>query len=172
MTFGWLVSAGFAALVFKTDVATSLTIAACLTPTDPVLASSILSNSQFSSRVPKRIKDMLSAESGCNDGISFPFLYAGLYALIHPVAKTAIKEYFLITILWQCTFGIFIGVIIGTAFNRILRFSESRNYIDQTGLIAFYLLMGILSVGVGSTLGSDDFLVAFGCGLSYETRML
>lgn len=74
MAFGWLVSAGFAALLFGTDIATSLLISACLTPTDPVLASSILSNSQFSSRVPKRIKDLLSAESGCNDGVSFPYV--------------------------------------------------------------------------------------------------
>lgn len=72
MTFGWLVTAGFAMLLFKTSFPTALIIGACLTPTDPVLASSILSNSQFSNRVPKRIKDMLSAESGCNDGTSFP----------------------------------------------------------------------------------------------------
>lgn len=72
MTFGWLVCAGFIVAIFKTDIATALLIAACLTPTDPVLAASILSNSQFSSRVPKRLRDMLSAESGCNDGISFP----------------------------------------------------------------------------------------------------
>ena len=64
MAFGWLVCAGFIALIFKADWATSLTVAACLTPTDPVLAASILSNSQFSERVPKRLKDALSAESG------------------------------------------------------------------------------------------------------------
>jgi hypothetical protein len=28
-------------------------------------------------QVPKRIKQLLQAESGCNDGILFPFLYAG-----------------------------------------------------------------------------------------------
>lgn len=72
MAFGWLVCSLFAYLLFQTDLATALTIAACLTPTDPVLAASILSNSQFSERVPKRIKDMLSCESGCNDGVSFP----------------------------------------------------------------------------------------------------
>ena len=74
MTFGWFVCALFAALLFKVDIATALVIAACLTPTDPVLSSSILSNSQFSTRVPKRLKDMLAAESGCNDGISFPYV--------------------------------------------------------------------------------------------------
>ncbi|THX11826.1 Sodium/hydrogen exchanger [Aureobasidium pullulans] len=167
MTFGWFVSALFAALMFKVDVATALVIAACLTPTDPVLSSSILSNSQFSTRVPKRIKDMLSAESGCNDGISFPFLYVGLYALINADPKEAVKNYFLITILWQCSLGILTGLIIGTVFNRLLRFSDGRGYIDPAGMIAFYLLLAIFSVGVGSILGSDDFLVAFGAGYGF-----
>ncbi|KAK4959053.1 hypothetical protein LTR10_003852 [Elasticomyces elasticus] len=167
MTFGWLVCAGFVALLFKTDLATSLTVAACLTPTDPVLAASILSNSQFSTRVPKRIKDMLSAESGCNDGISFPFLYVGVQALISSSAGEAVKEWFLVTILWQCVFGTFIGFVIGTTFNRVLRFSDARQYIDSPGFTVFYLLLAILCVGVGSTLGSDDFLVAFGAGYGF-----
>jgi len=167
MTFGWLVSALFAGLLFKLDVATSLTVAACLTPTDPVLAASILSNSQFSGRIPKRIKDMLAAESGCNDGISFPFLYIGIYALITSHAGEAVRDYFLLTILWQCAFGTFIGLIIGAIFNRLLRFSEARGYVDEAGLTVFYLLLATLTVGVGSTLGSDDFLVAFGAGYGF-----
>jgi len=167
MTFGWLISALFVWLLFKTDAATALTVAACLTPTDPVLASSILSNSQFSDRVPKRIKDMLSAESGCNDGVSFPFLYIGIYALITSDAGSAIKDYFLLTILWQCTFGIFIGFVIGTIFNRVLRFCENRDYVDGAGMTVFYLLAALLCVGVGSTLGSDDFLVAFSAGYGF-----
>ncbi|KAK4540165.1 hypothetical protein LTR36_009751 [Oleoguttula mirabilis] len=167
MTFSWVICAVFVALIFHTDIATALIVAACLTPTDPVLASSILSNSQFSERVPKRIKDMLSAESGCNDGISFPFIYAGIFAITSSSTREAVKNYFLITVLWQVAFGITIGLIIGTTFNRILRFSERRNYIDPAGFTVFYLLLAILSVGVGSTLGSDDFLVSFGAGYGF-----
>ncbi|KAK6421569.1 hypothetical protein LTR95_016795, partial [Oleoguttula sp. CCFEE 5521] len=106
MIFGWLVCALFVYLIFKTNVPTALTIAACLTPTDPVLAASILSHSQFSSRVPKRIKHMLSAESGCNDGTSFPFLYAGVFWITQSTAADALKDYFLITIRCQGTLGI------------------------------------------------------------------
>ncbi|KAK4556675.1 hypothetical protein LTR86_006246 [Recurvomyces mirabilis] len=156
MAFGWI-----------TDLATALTVAACLTPTDPVLAASILSNSQFSDRVPKRIKDLLSAESGCNDGISFPFLYVGLFALTSATAGAAAKEWFLITLLWQCTFGTFIGILIGSLANRILRYSDKKKFIDGAGYTVFYLLLAILCVGVGSTLGSDDFLVAFGAGYGF-----
>lgn len=167
MTFGWVVCAAFVAIIFRTDVPTAMVVAACLTPTDPVLAASILSNSQFSHRVPKRLKDMLSAESGCNDGISFPFLYVGLTLLKQSTAGQAFKEWFLLTILWQCVFGTFIGLVIGVSFNRILRFSDSRGYIDAPGFTVFYLLLAILSIGVGSTLGSDDFLVAFGAGYGF-----
>jgi NhaP-type Na+/H+ or K+/H+ antiporter len=144
-----------------------LVVAACLTPTDPVLASSILSNSQFSNRVPKRIKDMLSAESGCNDGISFPFLFIGLAILTNRTIGEAMKEWVLITILWQCVFGTFTGIVIGTSANRILRFSADRGYIDPPGFVVFYLLMALLCVGLGSTLGTDDFLVAFGAGYGF-----
>ena len=167
MTFGWVVCAAFIVLIFKTDIPTAMVVAACLTPTDPVLAASILSNSQFSERVPKRLKDMLSAETGCNDGISFPFLYIGLALLNEPTIGHAMKEWFLITILWQCVLGTTIGLIIGTCFNKILRFSDDRSYIDSPGFTVFYLLLAILSVGVGSILGSDDFLVAFGAGYGF-----
>ena len=167
MAFGWLVCAGFVRLLFKPSWATALTIAACLTPTDPVLAASILSNSQFSKRVPKRLKYMLSAESGCNDGISFPFLYVGLFALINENAAGAVREWVLITILWQCVFGTLLGLILGTLFNRILRFSDGRGYIDAGGFTVFYLLLAILCVGLASTLGTDDFLVAFGAGYGF-----
>ena len=168
MAFSWLVCAGFVALLFKVDIYTALVVGACLTPTDPVLASSILSHSQFSRRLPKRLKDMLSAESGCNDGVSFPFLYAGIFAIISKTAGEAVREYFIVTVLWQVLFGTSIGIVIGTIFNKVLRFSTSRDYIDPAGFTVFYLLLAILSVGVGSTLGSDDFLVAFGCGYGFS----
>lgn len=167
MAFGWVVCAVFCYFLFQTDMPTAMIISACLTPTDPVLAASILSNSQFSNRVPKRIKDTLSAESGCNDGVSFPFLYIGLYLLIENNYAEAFKEWALITLLWQCVFGTLVGLVIGIAFNYLLRMSETRGYTDKPGFIVFYLLLAILSVGVGSTLGIDDFLVAFGAGYGF-----
>jgi NhaP-type Na+/H+ or K+/H+ antiporter len=142
-------------------------IGACLSPTDPVLAASVLAKSKFSDRVPKRLKNLLSAESACNDGVSFPFLYMGIVALTNSKPLDAFKEWMLITVLWQCLFGISVGLIIGNLANRLLRFSYTRQYITSPSFLVFYLLLAILSVGVGSTLGSDDFLVAFGAGVGF-----
>jgi sodium/hydrogen antiporter len=58
MTFSWAVTALFAYLVFRTTVPTAMIIGACLSPTDPVLAASVLAKSHFSDRVLSRIKNV------------------------------------------------------------------------------------------------------------------
>lgn len=167
MTVSWAVTSLFAYLIFQCSIPTALIIGACLSPTDPVLAASVLGNSTFAKRVPRRLRHLLSAESACNDGVSFPFLYIGLVAINFPGFSSALKQWFLITILYQCTLGIIIGLIIGTCANRILRFSDERSYTSQPSFVVFYLLLALLSVGVGSILGSDDFLIAFGAGVGF-----
>ncbi|KAF4632689.1 hypothetical protein G7Y89_g5440 [Cudoniella acicularis] len=169
MTFSWAITALFAYLIFDTGVSTALIIGACLSPTDLVLSASILSKSTFSERVPNRLKHLLSAESACNDGVSFPFLYIGIMALKYSNqgATTVIKEWLLITILWQCILGITLSLLLRTVANRLLRFSSTRNYISQPSFVISYLLLAILSIGIGSLLGSDDFLAAFGAGVGF-----
>jgi NhaP-type Na+/H+ or K+/H+ antiporter len=167
MTFSWAVTSLFAFLIFRIDIPTALIIGACLSPTDPLLAASVLSKSRFSERVPRRLKHLLSAESACNDGVSFPLLYIGLMALKFPGRATAVRHWFLITVLWQCTVGLLIGLIIGRGANKVLRFADSHKYISQPSFVVFYLLLAVLGVGVGSILGSDDFLVAFGAGVGF-----
>ena len=167
MTFSWAITSLFAYLIFQTSVAAALIIGACLSPTDPVLAASVLSKSTFSERVPKRLKNMLSAESACNDGVSFPFLFIGLMWLNNPNFWDAFKSWFLLTVLWQCAFGLAIGLVIGKIANSALRFSDLRGFISQPSFIVFYFLLAILCVGIGSILGSDDFLVAFGAGVGF-----
>ena len=167
MTYSWLSTALFAALILRIPLTTALIISACLAPTDPVLAASVLAESGFSKRVPKRLRHLLSAESASNDGVSFPFLYVGLYAILEKSAGSAVKEWFLSTILWQCTLGSLIGLVIGFSANRALRFSDSKTYITFPSFFVFYFLLAIFSVGVASLIDVDDFLVAFGAGVGF-----
>ncbi|KAL9632104.1 MAG: hypothetical protein Q9164_005523 [Protoblastenia rupestris] len=167
MVFSWLITTAFVYGILHTKLTTAMIISACLAPTDPVLAAAVLAESTFSMRVPKRLKHMLSAESGCNDGVSFPFLYIGTLILVEDSKAAAAKEWVLGTVLWQCTLGLLIGLVTGSAFNRILRLVERLSYIDRAAFLAFYILLAIFSIGIGSTLGVDDFLVAFGAGYGF-----
>ena len=167
MAFSWAITAVFVKLVIGTQWTTALVISACLAPTDPVLAASVLAESTFSRRVPRRLRHMLSAESGCNDGVSFPFLYIGLLVVIENSNGDVAKEWVLGTILYQCALGLLIGLAVGFSFNRTLRFSQKNRNIDPASFLVFYFLLAIFAVGIGSTLGVDDFLVAFGAGYGF-----
>ena len=167
MIAGFLISAGLIYSIMGTSVTTAFIVAACLTPTDPVLSASVLGEARFSERVPKRIRHILAAESGGNDGSAYPFLYIGIFVAISSSAGSGVKHFFLDVILWQCGAGVVVGVIIGLLANRALRFSEERGFTQQATLFVFYFLMAILCVGVGSTLGMDDFLVSFSAGTAF-----
>ncbi|KAL8946786.1 MAG: hypothetical protein Q9222_006864 [Ikaeria aurantiellina] len=167
MGVSWLLTAAFVYAVLKTKWSTALIVSACLAPTDPVLAASVLQGSRFSGRVPRRLRHLLSAESGCNDGTSFPFLYAGLLIFMASSTGQILEQWFLATILWQCTLGLLVGLVLGHLSNRALRVAERRDWIDPSAFLAFYILLAFLSVGIGSTLGLDDFLVAFGAGTGF-----
>jgi NhaP-type Na+/H+ or K+/H+ antiporter len=58
MAFSWAITALFAYFIFQTTIPTAMIIGACLSPTDPVLAASVLAKSRFSDRVPRRLKNV------------------------------------------------------------------------------------------------------------------
>lgn len=105
------------------------------------------------------------------DGTSFPFLYVGLFAAINDSAGAAVKNWFIDTILWQCLLGTLIGVTIGFCANRTLRFAHGSDFMSSSFFFVFYFLLALFCVGVASTLGVDDFLVAFGAGTGFAWGM-
>lgn len=167
MIIGWMISALIVFLVLDIKWTTAMIIAACLTPTDPVLSASVIAEAKFSHRVPKRIRHLLAAESGCNDGSAFPFLYIAIYAATASSAAEGVKDWFLNLLIWQCFMGIFIGIVIGLVANKALRFSESKGFVQESTLLVFYFLLAIFCIAVGSTLGLDDFLVCFCAGAAF-----
>ncbi|KAL9087685.1 MAG: hypothetical protein Q9159_003497 [Coniocarpon cinnabarinum] len=171
MTFGWLVTSLFIWAVFHDHLnwLDSLTIAACVTATDPVLASSVVGKGKFAKRVPKHLRDLLSAESGCNDGMAFPFVYLALY-LVHyrPNSNEVALNWICVTILYECVFGAFYGVMVGYAARRAVRYAHEQNYIDRESFLVFYFVLALFCAGSGSMLGMDDLLIGFACGVGFS----
>ena len=168
MLFSYLSTAVIVYFVLRTTFETAFIISACLAPTDPVLAASVLGNSRFSQRVPQRIKDLIAAESGGNDGVSFPFLFLPAYLLMKASTGAALKDWVLITILYKCILGLLVGSIIGAGSNRLLRYCVERAMMRPEAFLSYSLLLALFSLGVGTMLGVDDFLCAFGAGVGFS----
>ncbi|EFR04712.1 hypothetical protein MGYG_07720 [Nannizzia gypsea CBS 118893] len=170
MTLGWLVTSLFIWwMVEPLTWLESLICAACVTATDPVLASSVVGKGKFAKRVPKHLRDVLSAESGCNDGMAFPFIYLSLYILAYrPDSAKVAEHWILTTILYECIFGAIFGFLIGYAGRHAIRFAESKKLIDRESFLVFYFVLALFCAGAGSSLGMDDLLIGFSAGIGFS----
>lgn len=171
MTFGWLITSLFIWAFFNAHMnwLDSLCIAACVTATDPVLASSVVGKGKFAKRVPKHLRDLLSAESGCNDGMAFPFIYLALYIIRYKNEPNNVALYwFCYTILYECLFGAIYGVAIGYIARRLIRYAHEHDLIDRESFLVFYFVLALFCAGSGSLLGMDDLLVGFAAGVGFS----
>ena len=170
MTFGWLITSLFIWwMVEPLSWLESLMCAACVTATDPVLASSVVGKGKFAKRVPKHLRDLLSAESGCNDGMAFPFIYLSFYLIHYKLdAKEVTFHWICNTILYECIFGCFYGVMIGYLGRHAIKWADSKDLIDRESFLVFYFVLALFAAGTGATLGTDDLLVGFAAGVGFS----
>lgn len=170
MTFGWLITSLFVWwMIPPLDWLDSLVIAACVTATDPVLASSVVGKGKFAKRVPKHLRDLLSAESGCNDGMAFPFIYLSLYLIQDKRSPNEVSYHWIVyTILYECIFGAIYGFLIGYIARHGIKFAERHDLIDRESFLVFYFVLALFCAGSGSILGVDDLLVGFACGVGFS----
>ncbi|GAC98780.1 hypothetical protein PHSY_006375 [Pseudozyma hubeiensis SY62] len=169
MAWGWLITACFIyALVPGLDFLNSLVVAACVSPTDPILAQAVVGGPWAEKHVPAHVRHMLMCESGCNDGAAFPFLYLALY-LTQNRDNTgyAVGKWFYETWAYEIILGTILGALIGYLARKFLRFSERNKLIDRESFVAQYISLAIASMGVNVLLGSDDLLAAFACGTAF-----
>ncbi|KAK3302311.1 alkali metal cation/H+ antiporter Nha1 C terminus-domain-containing protein [Chaetomium strumarium] len=170
MTYGWLITSLCVWwLIEPLNFLESLVVAACVTATDPVLASSVVGKGKFAKRVPKHLRDLLSAESGCNDGMAFPFVYLSLYLIQDKMnAREVTMHWFVYTILYECIFGAIFGFLIGYLARHGIKYAEQRELIDRESFLVFYFVLALFCAGSGSILGVDDLLVGFAAGVGFS----
>ena len=74
MPLMWLSSTLLVYLILDLPFWTALLIGAIVTPTDPVVATAIVTGRIAEHHLPQRIRQIISAESGVNDGLAYLFV--------------------------------------------------------------------------------------------------
>ncbi|KAI8321925.1 hypothetical protein GQ54DRAFT_297699 [Martensiomyces pterosporus] len=166
MTWMWLTSAAVIMLVFRLGFLESLLIASCVAPTDPVLANSIVKGKFAEAKVPQHVRDIISAESGANDGLGYPYLYLALYLLKYST-REALTRWVVVVILWEIAASIAIGAFVGWAARKLLQFARERQWIDHDSFLSFAISLTLLTLGLVALVGSDDILACFVAGNSF-----
>ncbi|KAI8997832.1 Sodium/hydrogen exchanger family-domain-containing protein [Pilobolus umbonatus] len=161
MTFMWITSGLLVwALIPGLDFIESLMIAACFTPTDPILSNSIIHGKFAEKHVPEHVRNLISCDSGVNDGLGAPFLFLAIY-LMQMDTGAAIGKFAYWMLGYNIILSAIIGFVIGFASQKLLRFSVERKLIDKESYLVFAIALALLIMGLVGLMRSDDLLACF-----------
>lgn len=144
----------------------SMIVGACVTPTDPVLASSVLKGRFANRYIPRHLRYLLTLESGLNDGLGFPLLTLPLFLMTNSL-KSAMSKWVVHTWLYEVFFAVFLGLVIGFVAKKLLVASYRLNLIDKENFLAYLLALAFVVTGITGLLKSDDILASFFCGMIF-----
>ena len=156
----------FGTEVMGLSLGAALVLGAVLAPTDPVLAGDIGVG-------PPGEEDehepnfALTGEAGLNDGLAFPFLFAGLF-ILDPGGSGWFGEWVLADVLY----GISVGALIGMGLGYCLAAAAVRLRDRELLVAAFDGWLAIpcvlLIYGVTEIAGAYGFIAAFAGGLGFR----
>lgn len=149
----------------------ALLLGAIVTPTDPVVASSIVSGDFAKKHLPRNLREIISLESGANDGLASALLLLPLMVLSASFSE-AVGNWALNALLVDTVGAIGVGVVIGLASARLLAVAERMKLVENTSLLGYSLAFTLLTMAVASLLGLHELLAVFAAGLifNFNTR--
>lgn len=164
------------AMVPNIDFVMAMTVGACVTPTDPVLSNSIVKGRFADSNIPPPLQKIITAESGANDGLGYPFLFLGLYVLKyagnggageHGGLGHAFALWFYETWVYEIILSVVYGATVGWIAKELLHWAEERRYVDRESFLVFAISLALFIVGTAGLFGSDDVLACFIAGNTF-----
>ncbi len=156
-----------AALVFDQITAgEALILAVILAPTDAALGQAVVTEP----RVPGRIRQSLNVESGLNDGICVPLLFAAV-AVADVESEIAEGRGAGTLLLEEIGFGVIAGVAAGLLVAAVLVYAGRRDLIADTWRKVIPAAGAALAYGTADALGGSGFIAAFVAGLAFRLAL-
>ena len=158
-----LTTAALSTVLLGVGVGAAALLGAALAPTDPVLASSVVTGRRAEDALPERDREVLSLESGANDGLAFPLVIAAL-ALAAPLrAGPAAAE-----AVYAVVGAVVLGGALGWIGARALAYAESRREAERTPTLLFTVFLALAVLGASGLFRLDGVLAAFVAGVAFN----
>lgn len=163
-----VVTTGIVYFLSRYDIALSWSLAACLTPTDPILSSSIVKGKFATKMVPRRIRILLGAESGVNDGLGIILLFIGVDINTYGL-KEGVKIFLVQNLLIKVFVSAIIGITIGYITKSCFKYCYSRKIIGMDSFLSHTFLLVLVSLGLMEFLGGSELICIFFCGAVFSS---
>src|SRR3954454_20819723 len=143
-----------------------LILAVLLAPTDAALGQAVVTEP----RVPQRIRQALNVESGLNDGICVPLLFAAV-AIADVESEISGGRSPGTLLLEEIGYGILGGVVAGLLIAALVTQGGRRNLIAPAWRQVIPAAGAALAYGIASALDGSGFIAAFLAGMVFRLAL-
>jgi sodium/hydrogen antiporter len=156
-----------AAVVFdQLTVAEALVLGVILAPTDAALGEAVVADP----RIPARIRQGLNVESGLNDGICVPLLFAAVAAAdveSHIAGGRSAVQ----LLLEEIGYGALAGILAGALIAAIVVYAGRRDLIAGPWRQVIPAAGAALAYGIATPLDGSGFIAAFTAGIVFRALL-
>ncbi|HVL34773.1 MAG TPA: cation:proton antiporter [Burkholderiales bacterium] len=145
----------------------ALLIGAVLSPTDPIVAATIVTGDYAEKSLPQRLRHLLLGESGANDGLAYPLVFLPLLLLVRPPGE-ALGHWLAVSLLYAVGVALALGTLIGHFAGRVLLWAEKHHAIEVHSLFAYTLALTLLVLGALELVHADGILGVFVAGIAFS----
>jgi sodium/hydrogen antiporter len=156
-----------AAVIFdRLSIEEAVILSIVLAPTDAALGQAVVTEP----RVPGRIRQGLNVESGLNDGICVPLLFAAVAAAD---VQSAISDgrSAATLVLEEIGYGVVGGVVGGLVVAGIVIYAGRRDLIAGAWRQVIPGAGAALAYGIANALGGSGFIAAFVAGMTFRLAL-
>jgi len=164
----WLVTSLGVWLILDLPWVLALVVGGILTPTDPVVASTLVTGRLAEANLPRWVRRTLQAESGANDGLALIFVLAPLLVFVEPQrsAGGAIAE-----TLGQVGLAVVIGSAVGFVMAKVVTFAVRAEEVSPEFEPILAVGLGLATLGLVHLLGGTGILASFLAGLVFSITL-
>lgn len=167
MPLMWLSSSLLAYLILGLSLPLAMLLGAVVTPTDPVVASSIVTGGVAERNLPARLRHAVSAESGFNDGLAYPLVLLPILLLTRPPGE-ALAHWLTYTVLLEVGVAVVLGTLAGYGTGKLLVWAEARETTEHASILTVSLALALTTLGGVKLLGGDGILAVFVAGMAFN----
>ncbi|MGB2918826.1 MAG: cation:proton antiporter [Mycobacterium sp.] len=158
-----VVSAGLGWAILGMPLAAAALFGAAISPTDPVLSSSVVTGDAAERVLPARDRQLLSVESGSNDGLALPLVLVAVTMAGALTPGGALTES-----AWQVGGGVVLGVGIGWLGGHALRLGARHGATASAPSLFFTVVLALGILGAAGLLHVDGILAVFVGGVAFN----
>ena len=165
MILMWILSSGIVYLLFKLTIAECLLIGAVITPTDPVLSSTIVSGNKAEKNLSPEVRNSLSFESGINDGLAYPIVFLAIYLLMN--SKFPVEKWVTGTILYETLLCAVMAFAVGFTAGYLMEKAHMAGWMTNKSILPFSLALSLLLLSGFNLLNMNGIIAVFVGGLAF-----